>query len=159
MALSAGVTLREVTEIDIPLFFAMESDPVAHTMARFPPRARETFERHWTTLLQDEDVLARTILLDGEVAGNIVSWSFGRDRCVGYWIDRAFWGRGIATAALTLFLTIERTRSLYAQAAASNTGSRRVLEKCGFVLLHADELTFKDPAQGFTEVTYVLTAP
>ena len=55
-------------------------------------------------------------------------------REVGYWIDRAFWGRGIATTALTAFLRLEQTRPLYAGVAKHNVASIRVLEKCGFVI-------------------------
>ena len=43
-----------------------------------------------------------------------------------------FWGRGIATAALTE-LVAELGRPLHAWVARSNLGSIRVLEKCGFV--------------------------
>jgi RimJ/RimL family protein N-acetyltransferase len=53
---------------------------------------------------------------------------------VGYWIGRDFWGKGIATQALSLFLTEKKTRPLYAHVVKENIGSRRVLEKCGFSL-------------------------
>jgi RimJ/RimL family protein N-acetyltransferase len=53
---------------------------------------------------------------------------------VTYWIDRALWGRGIASAALQSFLsmTTERLRPLFARAASDNAASLRVLEKAGF---------------------------
>jgi len=61
-------------------------------------------------------------------------------REVGYWLGKAYWGKGIATHALELFLEIETTRPLYAAAVKNNTGSIRVLEKCGFKFLKsADE--------------------
>jgi len=53
---------------------------------------------------------------------------------VGYWIDRAFWGKGIASRALHLLLQEVISRPLIATAAASNTASLRVLQKCGFVV-------------------------
>jgi RimJ/RimL family protein N-acetyltransferase len=56
---------------------------------------------------------------------------------VGYWLGREFWGQGIATQALALFLKEERTRPLVAHVAQHNIGSRRVLEKCGFVVVSA----------------------
>jgi RimJ/RimL family protein N-acetyltransferase len=59
---------------------------------------------------------------------------------VTYWIDRAFWGRGLATAALREFVR-EEPRPLHARVAKDNVGSRRVLEKCGFVLI-AEERGF-----------------
>ena len=57
---------------------------------------------------------------------------FRSEREVGYWLGREFWGRGIATAALGLFLKLERTRPLVAYISAGNPASRRVIEKSGF---------------------------
>jgi hypothetical protein len=43
-----------------------------------------------------------------------------------------YWGNGIATAALSLFLGLLKVSPLYARLAKHNIASRRVLEKCGF---------------------------
>ena len=56
------------------------------------------------------------------------------EREVTYSVDRAYWGRGVATAALAALLALERTRPLHAHAAADNAGSIRVLQKCGFAI-------------------------
>jgi RimJ/RimL family protein N-acetyltransferase len=77
-------------------------------------------------------VLNRAILVDDEVTGTIGSWGNPGDREVTYWIGRSYWGRGIATAALDAFLTVERSRPLRARVASDNIASRRVLEKCDF---------------------------
>jgi GNAT superfamily N-acetyltransferase len=53
---------------------------------------------------------------------------------VGYWIDRAYWGRGIASRVLHLLLQEVAKRPLVATAATSNRASLRVLQKCGFVV-------------------------
>ena len=60
-------------------------------------------------------------------------------REVGYWLGREFWGRGIASAALGEFLTIDTSRPLYGVVAEHNTASRRVLERHGFVLVDRHE--------------------
>ena len=57
----------------------------------------------------------------------------GQDH-VGYWIDRAYWGLGIASRALQLLLREVANRPLVAAAATSNVASIRVLQKCGFVV-------------------------
>ena len=53
---------------------------------------------------------------------------------VGYWVDRALWGRGIASRALELLLREVVGRPLHATVATSNGASLRVLRKCGFVV-------------------------
>lgn len=134
------IQLREVEASDLKLFFAHQQDPVAASMAVFSPRDATTFAQHWAKLLVDDTILKRTVVVDREVAGNVVSFMRDGKREVGYWIDRAYWGRGIATEALLAFLSVERTRPLYAGVATHNASSLRVLQKCGFTFLHsADE--------------------
>jgi RimJ/RimL family protein N-acetyltransferase len=77
-------------------------------------------------------VIARAIVVDGEVAGTIGSWGEPDEREVTYWIGRSYWGRGIATGALNAFLAVDRSRPLRARVASDNVASQRVLEKCGF---------------------------
>jgi RimJ/RimL family protein N-acetyltransferase len=127
------VELRPVTEQDLPILFEHQRDPVAAAMAVFPPRERAAFDRHWTAILADPAKLARTVLADGAIAGNVSSWDADGARLVGYWIGREHWGRGIATAGLAAFLLVETRRPLHALVVATNVGSIRVLEKCGFV--------------------------
>jgi RimJ/RimL family protein N-acetyltransferase len=115
-------------------------------MAAFAARDREAFMAHWTKILADEDVTTKTVVVDGEVAGNVVSWGPADERLVGYWIGRAHWGKGVATAALSAFLGEERGRPLYAHVAEHNVASRRVLEKCGFVVVGRDTVA-DDPRE------------
>ncbi len=83
-------------------------------------RDRAAFDQHWAKVLADDTILKKTVIVDDQAAGNVVSWTSERKREVGYWIDRAFWGRGVATAALTAFLTLEKTRPLDAGVAKHN---------------------------------------
>ena len=131
------VRLRGVTEVDLPVFFEHQRDPEANRMAAFPPRDRNAFMAHWTTILRDASVVARTVLLDGEVAGNVVAFDYEGRREVGYWIGRAFWGKGVATGALRAFLAEVTERPIYAGVAEANVASKRVLEKCGFTISEA----------------------
>jgi RimJ/RimL family protein N-acetyltransferase len=132
------VTLRDVFDSDIPVFFDHQLDPEAARMAAFPARDRDAFSAHWSRILADETVVARTIVVDGQVAGNVVSFVQDDRREVGYWLGRDFWGRGIATRSLALFLGQVTERPLYAWVATHNTASRRVLEKCGFAVVDED---------------------
>ena len=126
------VTIRPVREDDLPVLFEHQRDPEAAAMAAFPSRDRDAFMAHWAKILADETLLASAIELDGRVVGNVGSFDFEGRREVGYWIDRAVWGRGVATRGLAAFLDEETRRPLFAGVAPHNAGSMRVLEKCGF---------------------------
>jgi RimJ/RimL family protein N-acetyltransferase len=135
--MSGDVSLRTVIDSDLPIFFEHQRDPQSVAMAAFPAREREAHMAHWAKIMADRSNLLRTILLDGQVVGNIVCWDGTDGREVGYWIGREFWGRGIATRALTLLLNEIERRPLYAHVARHNAASRRVLEKCGFLVAGA----------------------
>jgi RimJ/RimL family protein N-acetyltransferase len=126
------VRLRAVRETDLEVFFEHQRDPVANAMAAFPPRERDAFMAHWHKILLDKTSVIRAVLWNGEVAGNVLSFMRADTREVGYWIGREYWGRGIATRALSQFLRLVADRPLYAGVALGNAASIRVLEKCGF---------------------------
>jgi RimJ/RimL family protein N-acetyltransferase len=131
--MSDEVRLRDVEEPDLEVFFEQEQDPEATRRSQFPPRDRERFMTHWTTkVLGDPTVLVQTVTVNGTPAGNVVSWWDEDRRFLGYWFGRPYWGRGIGTRAVTLFLQREQTRPLYADPYTGNTGSVRLLERCGF---------------------------
>lgn len=92
------------------------------------------FSDHWSRILADNTIIKRSILLENHVVGHVSSFEMFGEREVSYWIERAHWGKGIATDGLTQFLPLDTIRPLYARAAKDNIGSRRVLEKCGFVI-------------------------
>jgi RimJ/RimL family protein N-acetyltransferase len=130
------VTLRPVQPADIETFYEQQLDPIASDMAAFPSREREAFFGHWTnTIMTNRRGVARSILADGVVCGHIVSWvdDEHQQRMLGYWLGREFWGRGIASEALKQYLPEIPDRPIYADFAWHNVGSRRVLEKNGFV--------------------------
>ena len=133
------LALRPVEAGDLDTFYEHQRDPEANRMAAFPARERAAFDAHWQRILADEAVLVRTIVWNGEIAGNVLSWPRPDERLVGYWIGRDYWGQGIATRALAAFLDELTTRPLHAHVATSNLGSIRVLEKCGFALAGSGE--------------------
>jgi RimJ/RimL family protein N-acetyltransferase len=130
--MTGHVHLRNVIESDLPIFYEQQLDPDATRMAAFPSRDREAFMTHWAKSLRNETNTLKTILFDGQVAGNIVSWQQDDEREVGYWLGKEYWGKGIATQALAEFLNHVTQRPLYAHVVKHNLGSIRVLEKCGF---------------------------
>ena len=127
-----SILLRDVTDSDLSIFFEQQHDPEATAMAAFPSRDKDAFMKHWEKIMADDSNILKTIIFDGQVAGNIVSWEISGERKVGYWLGKEYWGKGIATKALKEFLEIVTTRPLVAHVAKHNLASRRVLEKCGF---------------------------
>lgn len=155
---TSAIRLRDVIETDLPIFFEQQCDPDANEMAAFPPRDREAFMAHWTKIMADNTVPVRTILFDGHVAGNIVSWNRDGKRLVGYWIGKNYWGRGVATAALVEFLKVVEARPLYAYVAKRNLASMRVLEKCGCTLCGDEAESSDEPGDGVEEYVFKLSA-
>lgn len=147
--LATDVVLRDVTEDDLLIFFEHQLDPDATHMAAFPTRDRNTFMAHWARVLDDETIIKQTILLHERVAGNIVCFEHSGKREVGYWIGKDYWGKGVATQALSQFLSFVKMRPLYAGVVKHNVASIRVLEKCGFTKCgeQGDEFFLKLAAQ------------
>ena len=132
------VTLRAVEDGDLPLFFAWQADEESYRMAVVAARDAEAFAAHWSRIRSDPDCMLRTIVADGCVAGHALSWAGADGRVIGYWLGKVYWGRGIASKALLLFLSEETHRPLLASVAEHNAGSQRVLEKAGFELVSSD---------------------
>jgi RimJ/RimL family protein N-acetyltransferase len=133
------LVLRPLEDADLPVLFEHQADAGAAAMAAVPSREWDAFVAHQHKTNADPSTIRRTIVVDGEVVGGVVSWPAAEgERDVGYWIGREHWGRGIATEALRAFLEIDGTRPLSAHVAVHNAGSRRVLEKCGFAFMREE---------------------
>jgi RimJ/RimL family protein N-acetyltransferase len=129
-----GVRLRPVQPGDLPRMYDMQLDPESNRMAVTTPRTGEAFDSHWAKALGDPAITARAVLFGEALMGFISCFPRGGQDHVGYRIDRAYWGRGIASRALHLLLREVAKRPLVATAATSNGASLRVLQKCGFVV-------------------------
>ena len=136
-------SLRDVLEADLPIFFAYQLDPDAQAMAAFTakdPTDRQAFMMHWHRILADPTNIIRTIIVDRQVAGSVSSYQDAGHPEVTYWLGKNYWGKGLATRALSEFLAqVNPTRPIYARAAKDNRGSLRVLEKCGFRIIGEDK--------------------
>ena len=79
------------------------------------------------------------------------------DTEITYWIDRKFWGQGIATKALNELLTIETIRPIFGRVAFDNFASQKVLEKNGFVKVGTDKAFANARQEDIEEYIYKLT--
>jgi RimJ/RimL family protein N-acetyltransferase len=131
----AVVALRPVQDGDLDALFEQMRDPEGVRMAAFTPEDpdnRNAFDAHMARVRNSPEITMRAVLCDGYLAGSIASFPVGGQTEVTYWIDRAAWGKGIATRALALLLVLVTARPVYARAASDNAASLRVLQKCGF---------------------------
>ena len=151
-----AVSLRPVEDDDLPFFFEWQADEESFRMAAVATRDADAFAAHWLRIRSDAGTTLRTIVADGAVAGHALSWTAADGRMVGYWLGKEYWGRGIASSALALFLEVERHRPLLATVAEHNAASRRVLEKAGFEL-DSSKLVDDGPVPGtFAELRFRL---
>ena len=134
MTIHQRVWLRPVQADDLPRMYEMQLDPESNRMAVTLPRTKEVFDAHWAMSLADPGITAKAVLAGDVLVGSISCFPMDGQKYVGYWIDRAYWGIGIASRALHLLLWEVANRPLFAAAATSNGASLRVLQKCGFVI-------------------------
>jgi RimJ/RimL family protein N-acetyltransferase len=142
MAINNEIILRKSEIDDLELFFTFQLDKEASYMAAFTPQNpsdKSAYLIKYTKLFNDPAINNQTIIVDNIIAGSIAKFEIEGDAEITYWIDKKFWGKGIATMALQHFLTIENARPLFGRVAFDNRGSQRVLEKCGFKKIGKDK--------------------
>jgi ribosomal-protein-alanine N-acetyltransferase len=130
------VTLRPTQPADFAFLFPFQLDLVATHLAAFTPpdhANQASYVAKYTRFIQDPTITMRTILVAEVIVGSLAKFEAEGRAELTYWLDRSHWGKGIATAALQLFLAIETSRPLFGRVAFDNVGSQRVLEKSGFV--------------------------
>jgi len=130
------LTLRPTEPADLACFFRFHCDPVATYLAAFTPREpldEAAYVAKYAAFLQEPTIHMRTILVGDTLIGSIAKFELAGTAELTYWLDRAYWGHGIAARALHAFLRLEPTRPLRGRVACDNIGSQRVLEKSGFL--------------------------
>ncbi len=135
MTNTPSIALQPTTTADLESLFVFQLDEEAIHQAAFTPlhpHDKEAYLAKYTRLLSDPSINMHTIRVGGAIVGSIAKFEMEGDAEITYWLDRRFWGQGIASAALRAFLDLETTRPLFGRTAYDNTGSQRVLEKAGF---------------------------
>lgn len=136
------IKLRRTEVSDLDYLFQFQLDKEASYMAAFMPKDaadKSAYLNKYIKLLNNPTVNNQTIIVDGIIIGSIAKFVMEGDAEITYWIDRNFWGKGVATKALQEFLAIETTRPIFGRVAFDNISSQKVLEKCGFVKIGADK--------------------
>ncbi len=136
------IKLRKTVVDDLEVLFKFQLDKEANNLAAFTskdPTDKSAYLIKYTKLLSDPTVNNQTIMIDNIIVGSIANFEIDGKAEVTYWIDKNFWGKGIATKALKYLLTIENTRPILGRVAFDNYGSQKVLEKCDFVKVGKDK--------------------
>ncbi|MCH5715518.1 GNAT family N-acetyltransferase [Niabella hibiscisoli] len=142
MSADTYLQLRSTTIADLEHLFLFQTDPEAIYLAAFTPKDptdKLAYIAKYTKILEDPTTNNHTVLLDDNIIGSMAKFVMDGHAEITYWIDRKFWGQGIATRALQQFLNIETTRPIVARVAFDNLGSQKVLEKSGFIKTGTDK--------------------
>ena len=123
------IAIRPVTDADADALFRMMKDPESVRMAAFTaedPSDRARFDAHLARVRTDPEVTHRAITSDGTLVGSIAAFVMEGDTEVTYWIDRPFWGQGIASEALALLLMLDRLIDLALERVESRACPKRL---------------------------------
>ena len=136
------IKLRPSVVADINNFFEYQLDTEANYLAAFTAKDqtdKTAYLEQYTKLLYNPTVNMQTIVVDSNVVGTVTKFEINDETEVAFWIDKPFWGQGIATKALKMFLDIETKRPIFGHAAFDNFGSQKVLEQCCFVKIGTEK--------------------
>lgn len=137
-----NIKLRPTEIQDLNFLFQFQLDKEGRYLAAFMPEDptdKDKFLKKHIKLLDDPTVNNQTIITDNFIVGSIAKFEMGGNSEITYWIDRKYWGQGIATKALKKFLVIETARPIFGRVAFDNFASQTVLEKCGFIKIGTDK--------------------
>lgn len=130
------ISLTKTIAEDLEELFRIQLDQEANYMAAFisgDPTDKTAYFEKFLRLIADPEIHMYTIHTAGKITGSIARFFMHGDAEITYWIDKDYWGQGIAGSALREFLKRETIRPLFGRTAFDNTGSQKVLEKNGFI--------------------------
>ncbi|HQW06577.1 MAG TPA: GNAT family N-acetyltransferase [Flavobacteriales bacterium] len=161
-------TLREWTMADLPALVEHANDPtVADNLTdAFPhPYTVEHGKAFLARFMGQDPQLVLAIDVDGAAVGAVgihpQSDVYRRNAELGYWIAKAFRGKGIMTEAVKQATTrafdiLPDIHRVFARPYGSNTASQRVLEKAGFILEARMHGTFLKNGRVEDELIYAI---
>lgn len=138
---NANLSFTKTRREDLDRLFEFQLDEEARHLAAFTPANytdRQAYLQKFTKLLSDPSVTMFTIWRNNAIVGSVAKFEIDSQAEITYWIDRAFWGSGIASAALGELLRNEAMRPIFGRVACDNFGSQKVLERCGFAKIGND---------------------
>ena len=174
---TARLALRQFTEDDVDNLFDLNSDPaVMRYLTGGKPTPREEIrDRIIPVHLGVYERLDRlgTWAAESTTTGEFLGWFHFRPGIdadvsnidLGYRLRRPSWNKGYATegsrALISMGFSDLGVERVFAHTMTVNAASRRVLEKCGLMLVRTTRYEGTDPIEGAEhgEVEYALTKP
>jgi ribosomal-protein-alanine N-acetyltransferase len=138
------IVLREYSDSDLDRLVRLANNESVsrYLVYTFPyPYSKNDGEWWISTGSRLNGAITRVVEHQGQLVGSVgispqIGWRSHLAE-IGYWIAEEYWGRGMATAALTQMTDYAfknlPLRKLYAAVLAPNVASMRVLAKCGYV--------------------------
>ena len=137
------VRLREFIDSDIKdLVRILNTPEVTYYLSSKIPNQYSLDDAKWWVTTGSKQALVRAIEFDGTLVGCIGIkpgvFEYARSGEIGYWLDKAYWGKGIVPLAVEAMLEVARTQTdlvrIFATIFSGNTQSERVVAKAGFEL-------------------------
>ena len=106
MKIGKEIALRKTEQADLETLFILQLDKKANYLAAFTaidPTDRLVYFEKWTKLISNPTINMKTVVINDLVKGSVIKFEMEGEAEISYWIDRKYWGQGIATAAYCLF--------------------------------------------------------
>lgn len=138
--------LRRARRDDLEPLHRVMSDGEAMRYWSSPPHASLSETEEWlASMIAVDPALSDDFIvtLDGITIGKLGAWKLPE---IGFLIDRAQWGQGLASEAMAAFIARRRTlgsKELSADVDPRNKASLRLLERHGFVETHRAARTWQ----------------
>ena len=100
------ISLRPTEISDLDILFQFQLDKESGYLAAFMPKDptdKSAYINKHKKLLLDPSVNNQTIILNNTIVGSIAKFVMEGRNEITYWIDKNYWGQGIATTALEAF--------------------------------------------------------
>ncbi len=139
------ICLRPITEADLQTLaqFLCDEDAIFMAGAGSGSTDVSTHIQHFKKLMEDESISMAVIISGASVVGYIAAFMRGDEREITYWIGREYWGQGIASKAVKLFLPSLQEKyvgeQIFARVVKGNKASEHVLLKAGFKATQTDK--------------------
>jgi RimJ/RimL family protein N-acetyltransferase len=154
------IQLLQTKKAHLEQLFLFQLDPEAIYQAAFTPTYatdKIAYLEKYNNHLKDPQINMKTIFIDNSIVGSVAKYVMHDNAEITYWIDKKFWGRGVASVALKKFLQSETTRPIFGCVAFDNIASQKVLEKCGFIKIGSDKGYANGRQAEIEEYIYKLT--